>query len=632
MNNRPAPAPDLRHRAIFWLMVVGLFLLCAAVRLYRLDVVDLRGDEGYTAIYWISTPFTKDWMVMLKGDPYPFGVFFLYWGWAQVAGDSVLALRYLSVLGNVGGLAALLILSRRLLKEWRWALLIGLLWTLNPFYLWHAQDARMYGILSLFNTLNFYLLLKALDKPRSETRIRGWRPWWAYFACQLLTLYLYFFEALALLAQGVFVLALRRRDLIIEAGRTWVVMMLCAIPAFVQLYWIVAVTDYLPNAETATITAYFENFLPNYFFGETVNAFGIGVGLFLMVIIGLVLTWRDTLSYPRNLLLAMWILVPPIALFILSLRAEYFRPRYAITSLPALYIALMLAVIGMGRLWQARWQHPVPLFGLGIVVTLIIGGVSVHEINDYFYHDPPKARDWSSLAAYLHTRTTADDVVVIGDPDPTLEYYYRGPGEVFVRPLDVQDAAEEVAYLTEHYQALFLLAGSRIGDLEAILRDQWQHIPGDTFPGITQYRPWTVDPAEIQHPLAVTFADVATLRGYTLLEGESRSTTILLYWEPLKQTETPHSILVHILPASNPDGIPVAVLDHGVANAIISTTQWLPAILYRDPIVTPLELPPGDYLIRVGIYETTTQTPVPLADTSSDYDGRYSIGNFRVRE
>ena len=112
----------------------------------------------------------------------------------------------------------------------------------------------------------------------------------------------------------------------------------------------------------------------------------------------------------------------------------------------------------------------------------------------------------------------------------------------------------------------------------------------------------------------------------------------MLYWEALRQTDTQHSVLVHVVTeVSEPGPPPVAVLDHGIANAIISTTAWQPGGLYRDPIIVPVnDIPAGNYTLRIGLYETDSGTKLPIDDldisnAEADYQGRYPIGAITLR-
>lgn len=161
----------------------------------------------------------------------------------------------------------------------------------------------------------------------------------------------------------------------------------------------------------------------------------------------------------------------------------------------------------------------------------------------------------------------------------------------------------------------FLLNGARTGEVNAYLSQGMQRIP-IAWNGLTQFRKWDVEPAEIQIPLEVQIGDVARLVGYSWL-GEG---VILLYWEALRQTDAPLNILTHITPAL--DAPPTQVLDHQVADSTIPTTTWAVGTVYRDPIVMPSDLPAGEYFILIGMYETLPPYPrLPITNTT-DYDGR----------
>lgn len=613
-----------RPRRVFWLGVALLLLAALAVRLHRLDAVALRGDEGYTAVLWTAMPFSTDWWELARAEPAPIGAFTVWWAWTGLVGSSVFALRILSVLGNLAGLAVMLALTRRLTGRWSVAGLVGLLWAVNPFLIWHAQDARIYGLQSVLTPLSFYWLWRA-----TSGRSQGMRAWWPYLAVQMVAIYLYYFEPLWLVAQGVYVLALRRRAVWRQATRAWLLLGVLCAPVALQLYWLMAVSRYQGNAQTAELVTYFSEFLPTYLLGQDTTAPPL-LGLIVLgaVIAGLVWGFDPRQTRQRVLLLA-WLLIPALLLALLSWRAAFFRPRYIMMTIPPLLMGIVLAATAIPARLTGHWRLGLVSGGLVVALLSAAGGLETYR---YFYSDPPKAPDWPALTAYLEARTLPQDVVLTGEPDPALLYYYDRPADVYfipVRDFD-GDYKREVARLRADYDGFYLLSSARSADLEAVLRQDLQAIPGDTFPGVQHFREWTVSPQEIQHPLDVRFDDVAVLRGYTLLSGGRGGAVLLLYWEPLRQTTAPHSILTHVVPATQPDNPPVAVLDHGPANAVVATTHWQPGTLYRDPVALPPDIPPGDYLVRIGLYETGTLVAVPLADTAqqTQHAGRYPALTF----
>jgi hypothetical protein len=421
-----------------------------------------------------------------------------------------------------------------------------------------------------------------------------------------------------MVAQGLYVLSLRDRAALQRAIRAWVVVGLLCIPVIVQLYVLMFVSEYQGTAASADYAALFSQFVPTLLFGSNTVPVWIGALFVLVLIAGLV--WIGRREHAAGYLLRYWIFVPPILLYGLSFLSNFFNPRYVTTVIPALILALIAIAT---RTVPFRWR-----LCAASALTLVVGAVSWIEVYDYFYHDPPKAPDWPGLAAYLEERATPNDLVLFGQPDPAIEYYLTFDTDLYIIPFDWPDPEGEVKRLLETYDAVFLLSGERTSLAGQLLQANAQHIPGDTWPGVVQYRRWVVDPREIQHPLEITFGEVAKLRGYSVI-GD---TSLLLYWEALAQTpDIDYSILLHLDAASDK---PPITLDHAIAGAIISTRTWTPGVVYRDPIALPPDLPPGEYSIRIGMYEYGAETSerLPIIGVEDQHDGRYPVGILTVSD
>jgi hypothetical protein len=555
-------------------LLVTLLLIAAALRLSDLGGVPLRGDEAYSVVHWTATPFSEDWWQLWRDEPAPAGAFTMYWLWTGLVGESEMALRLISVLGNLLGAAAIVALGRRVFGGWLPGLLAGLLWAVHPFLIWHAQDARVYGVLSGLSPLAFYWLLRALEGER--------RAWPAYVGLQTLALYLYYLEPFWMAAQGAYVLLGRDRQALRRLIGAWIVIGVLYLPVAAQLYTLMVVSEYQGNAQGAELGALFSWFVPTLLFGDNTWPVAAGVIVAGALLAGLI-AYARRFDRRDGLLLALWAFLPVILLTGASLVSDFFRPRYVMTVIPA----LILALVALTRFHAA----------LRVALTLLIVGASVVEIRDYTVNDPPKAPDWPGLMAYLEPRLTPHTTVLFDAPDPGIEYYFPAVGAPYILPLDwyATDWQAELDRLLREEDAVFLMSGPFSGQAAAYLQGRAQTVPGDRWPNVNQFRPWEVDPREIAQPLDLRFGDVAVLRGVTLLG----STTLMLYWEPLARTEVDYSVLLHLEIA--PDA-PVIALDHAPAAAIISTRTWEPGVVYRDPVALPADLAPGTYTIRVGLY------------------------------
>jgi mannosyltransferase len=102
--------------------------------------------------------------------------------WMAAFGDSVVAMRMLSVLAMAGAAACVTLAGRRLAGA-RAGLLAGLVFALLPSVSRFAQEVRFYAPVVLVVTLATLLLLRALDAPSV-------RRWAAYGACLAVTGYI----------------------------------------------------------------------------------------------------------------------------------------------------------------------------------------------------------------------------------------------------------------------------------------------------------------------------------------------------------------------------------------------------------------------------------------------------------
>jgi hypothetical protein len=628
------PSPSNRYHSTFlWLGLVLFLLFTYALRIYRLDAVDLRGDEAFTVIHWTTTPFSEKWIDMLGDEAHPVGAFMIYWFWKLIAGDSVFAMRLLPLFSNLVGGATIIVIARRFFKDdWLLVAMAAFLWALNPFLIWHAQDARNYALVTAIAPLSIYWLLRAIQHPHTISR---WQPWWPYIVLQTLGIYLYFFEAFTLTVQIAFVLLLGNRQLIKQAFKAWVIIGILCIPVAIQVYWLVFISDYQGTATYAEFSALFEHFIPTLLLGN--NTFSILPGLLFIIVLsgGLLLLIPQKRLWA--ILLLVWIILPLALIFTVSNWSSVFRPRYVIHVVPA----LILSILGLSYFLGQRYLTSYAGTFVALGTTLVLGTISAIEVYDYYVNDSPKAPEWRELTEYIEAYATDDSLLISGSADPALEYYFDG--NIYFIPTDRDNFADDFPSLLQDYDRFFILTGEQTGSIYQYLENHTQHIPGDRYPGVIQFRTRRPSWDEIAQPTNIRFGDVALLRGYTLSQGKDDTQTLFLYWEALKQTPgTEHSVLVHI--TAEVGGVPVVEgYDHGIAgldhsfateSAIytVSTQNWVSGALYRDPIPLPTDLPPGDYIVHVGMYETATiqKLPLTIPDDEKQYDGRYPLVRYRV--
>jgi len=119
-----------------------------------------------------------------------------------------------------------------------------------------------------------------------------------------------------------------------------------------------------------------------------------------------------------------------------------------------------------------------------------------------------------------------------------------------------------------------------------------------------------------------------------LLAAPGESLNLVLQWQSLARAEESYTIFVHLIDAANR---PLVTLDYtplgGAAPTHLWIPKWLPGQRLLDPYRVPLNTPPGDYYLEVGLYEMTGGRRLHRADAQGNLVGdRIILGPVRVAE
>jgi mannosyltransferase len=79
---------------------------------------------------------------------------------------------------------------------------------------------------------------------------------------------------------------------------------------------------------------------------------------------------------------------------------------------------------------------------------------------------------------------------------------------------------------------------------------------------------------------------------------------LTLYWQAMAEMDVPYTVFVHLLDA---EGKVVAGHDAQPRDGVRPTTSWVPGEYISDPheMSIPPELPPGEYVLEVGMYDAS---------------------------
>ncbi len=389
--------------------MLALVLLAYVIRVSTLTTQSLWRDE-VDALRFATAP----WRDVLNTFTQPGWNGPLYFvilrGWVALAGRSEFALRYLSLIMGVAAVALAFVLARRFAGP-AMGLVVAALFAGSPYFIWYSQEVKMYSLILAIATLAIYALWRAIE----TNRVR----WWV--ALVIATSVAFYAHILAALLIPV--------EMILAAlwgwgagKRGWWKGALAAF-ACLTIPYVPLLRWQLPLVFTPAQTGYL--FYP---FTDMLlvmlSAFAAGIGGTLPVaaiwpagalfLAGLILggaRWRV------KLILLIWCLLPPAALFVVSLNRPIFTDRYLIWIGPAFYLLAALGAQAVWRLWKP----------LGVLMLVAVIGLAAAGAYDQVAH--PIKSDFRGAARYVELRYSPGGLIVFQIPYVryTFDYYYHAP-------------------------------------------------------------------------------------------------------------------------------------------------------------------------------------------------------------
>jgi hypothetical protein len=623
-------------------------LLGAALRIICIDAQPLSGDEAYSIVIWTQTSldYLLKTIAVSVTEPHPPLALFLYHGWSNVAGDSVLSLRYFAALGGLVTMAAIYQIAHRLGGERAALIALGLA-AISPFQVWYSQFARNYSLWMAGSALAALFLLHGWQHP---TRIRRWLP---YVVTSILTGYIFYLEILHWAAHNLYALTKlwKRWSLIPYWAITQIVIAAALAPWYLRPELFSNSQEYLPNGiranplyglQSLVLGFTLPPFLQDPQAADPAHSLGpASIFVALLILISLIIVWK-TASRDAFTFTSFTALVPITGLALLTVITgrKYFHPRYIAASAVSMTILIALAIDGIGKLPNllpvARRFLPAGITAILIALSAI--GLWSYQFDSAFLRGP----EWSRIMDVLEAQTTPNDLVIYNFPDPAFDYYftheYRGGAASVVVPTKALESYEAVTTEIEkagvHDTIWFIPVSARWWDRdENVARwlDEHKQYVSDQWIGVThlyQYSDWEVSVDEVTNTVNKDFDSVGQLVSFrltpplnSLRPGDTGH--FELFWQPTHQTTTDLKVFVHLRGSAKPDGSIVwAQDDHLPQNGRISTRTWEVGSLLRDvyTLSLPPDMPSGDYAIFVGLYNPATGERIHLLNTEDGDD------------
>ncbi|MFN8457301.1 MAG: glycosyltransferase family 39 protein [Anaerolineae bacterium] len=373
--------------AIMWVAFLLRTVNLSGQSLWR-DEVDAINFSGWVVTRLISGLFKT-------GHNGPL-FFLLLRFWRSFTGNSEFALRYPSALLGVLALPLGFVLARQLGLSRTGGLLLSVLLATSPYLVWYGQEAKMYTMLLALVLLAFIAYLRALSPSAHQHKGRTRRWWIIFVAATSLSFYTHILAPLMLPVYGL--VALLNHQQLRQHWRGWLLSMSClTVPYLPLVLWQAPLLSngYQSGHPFYPLQKQFLILLQLYSQGLVSFAGVLPLILFVFLFLaGILLNQSSpakTLPLPPTgrITLTLWALLPPLLIYLISLRIQVFEDRYLIYITPAFYL---LVVVGL--LLIRQYSAPVAALSLSLILLVNASGIWQQQ------RQPIKA-DFRAAGAYL---------------------------------------------------------------------------------------------------------------------------------------------------------------------------------------------------------------------------------------
>jgi 4-amino-4-deoxy-L-arabinose transferase-like glycosyltransferase len=409
--------------------------LAFALRMVGLDAESLWRDEidAIRFAYWplslLLETFTR------PGHNGPL-YYLLLRPWLEIAGRSGFALRFFSLAFSVLSVPLMYRVARRLFPRWIGvSLLAALLVAVSPYLVWYGQEGKMYALVVALALLSMDRFLAAMGEG-------GWQRWLVYVAATSAAFYVHLVAALLIPVQ---VLGFFTFDRGLRQAR-WkpaaISLAALTLPYVPLLIWQVPLL--LNGGQTGYRFVPLQEMLLS-----LLGSYSLGViqpsAPWLLVLFGAVLlasglAWKlPGLRRGSLILLWIWLFVPVVAFFLITLVRPMFTARYLIFVVPA-YLLLMAVAV------RAAANHSRLMAGLFLAAVLAGSGWGI-----WLQAGNSLKADFRAATRYVAARLEPEDLILFQIPygRHSFEYYWPevqpAPAEPPAAP-DCVPPAPKMAY------------------------------------------------------------------------------------------------------------------------------------------------------------------------------------------
>jgi uncharacterized membrane protein len=397
-------------------ILLGLFALTLVARLPSLGSRPLWYDEAFSILFSRTGP-----QAMLQGtlglvdgtaaDVHPLLYYTLLWGWMLLVGQKVFFVRLLSVLIQLLLLLVLWYLARELFGL-KTAVMTGILFSLAPFQVTYGQEARMYGLLSLWLVAATLCVWWGMHK-------KGIIPWVLFGLLAALAMYTHVLAVFFLVPLGLSPVIFRKWTALRYVFLSACLAVLLYLPWGLQLPAQVAKVDRAYWIAKPALIELIQTLLA-FISGLPIDAAWLPVALIcavLVVVLASIQTIRAVRKRDPDAEKVIWVLYLSAAPALLLFLVSQIRPLYVVRGLVPSGV-LFLLWLGWAFTPRRSWNLESALALLGLAIAFVIGLVS-REMYRGFPYAP-----FERVGDYISTQIDEGGVVIHSNKISMLPSYY----------------------------------------------------------------------------------------------------------------------------------------------------------------------------------------------------------------
>ncbi|MBI4301790.1 MAG: hypothetical protein HY664_04210 [Chloroflexi bacterium] len=347
----------------------------------------------------------------------------------------------------------------------------------------------------------------------------------------------------------------------------------------------------------------------------------VGLGVGLLTVAGLCGRWRANIKFSGiGVLVISYLLLPlGIASVFFFFRPYFVRPRFFLFLTPVYLFALAWVLV---KGWdRKRW--------FGFVATLMVGGLLIHPLNyTYYVQENLVEANAIQVANFMDKYLRPGDGAIF-QGFWQLGYFHTNLGSRAPYGYDLMDVGiEDMPRLFQRHSRVWLAMykaetwDPRYPLEEWLDRNAYKVINawvGDTRLGL--YTMTTVPLVEA--PQRVNFGNKMDLVSSAWGLSSVRSGDIIpvwLRWRVLERPQANYTVFVHLTDAR---GNSWPGFDSEPVNGLRPTSSWQSGeeIEDRHGFLVAWSVPPGPYVLTIGLYDPQIDQRLPMVDESGQVVG-----------